>query len=735
MRNIVLILLTSVLLVFSCDDDSTNNDNNTNNIQGCGNGIIEDGEVCDTDYLRGETCSSQGFIGGTLGCSDDCATFDTSGCNNDAVSGTAEPCSSSAECIGDSIECFDEISYGVPSGACMVPCTDTCEEEGFACVEFTSGESYCLPECELGGNDCRDGMGCFQIDDAVNVCWADCQSSEDCSVTGLCNTEDGFCMVPDEKCGDGTDNDMDGLIDCDDPDCTGDVDCGCTEDDLGNTTPESAVIIDVSSFPSTQICGYTCGPNWKDWYTFTPDTAFTGSINALFSNSGGDLDIFLYNAEMNELAYSWSTTDNEEIIYDFESGKTYFLEVQGYQNATNGYCLVMDIAPAILENSGIELSPVVVTPGSQISMNVTIRNIGGTDASGVVGEISTVDTDVIINTSSSDFGDITAGGQAINTTPFVFDIGENHKDNSPVLLNLAIADEDSNIWSFPVLIEVPYANITYNSLEITSDDNGNGVGDPGEEIELSFNAINSGALDASGEISVSLNVLSSSTAEGVTLTPPASSVCTPDGLMAGEFASCSPWGITIPSSTTAGEAINLEFTFTDGDGNQWTSERIITLGTNLLNLTPEGDAEGDHDTSIYECDLKELWALHMDGTLYFRTVFHSGCTIDGYHDVTLVDHVGGNMISIILEEGSISYYESENNVWTQVATPSSLVISPVSGLVDSIDFSIDISDTILDVDNSVMIMTAVSSTDPEDPYSDTIPDSDDNIVNFITFSW
>jgi len=46
----------------------------------CGNGIIETGEVCDGANLGGETCQSQGFSGGTLSCSANCTSFDTSAC-------------------------------------------------------------------------------------------------------------------------------------------------------------------------------------------------------------------------------------------------------------------------------------------------------------------------------------------------------------------------------------------------------------------------------------------------------------------------------------------------------------------------------------------------------------------------------------------------------------------------------------------------------------------------------
>ncbi len=49
----------------------------------CGNGALEDGEVCDGDELGGQTCQSQGFASGELACVD-CA-LDTSACAEDQV--------------------------------------------------------------------------------------------------------------------------------------------------------------------------------------------------------------------------------------------------------------------------------------------------------------------------------------------------------------------------------------------------------------------------------------------------------------------------------------------------------------------------------------------------------------------------------------------------------------------------------------------------------------------------
>jgi hypothetical protein len=47
----------------------------------CGNAAIDAGEQCDQGNLDGQTCATQGYVGGTLKCGSGCM-FDTSGCTN-----------------------------------------------------------------------------------------------------------------------------------------------------------------------------------------------------------------------------------------------------------------------------------------------------------------------------------------------------------------------------------------------------------------------------------------------------------------------------------------------------------------------------------------------------------------------------------------------------------------------------------------------------------------------------
>ncbi len=65
----------------------------------CGNGIVELGEACDGPNLDGQTCTSQGYGGGTLSCTSSC-TFNTSQCTPAACypTGSGGPCTSTTNC-------------------------------------------------------------------------------------------------------------------------------------------------------------------------------------------------------------------------------------------------------------------------------------------------------------------------------------------------------------------------------------------------------------------------------------------------------------------------------------------------------------------------------------------------------------------------------------------------------------------------------------------------------------
>jgi murein DD-endopeptidase MepM/ murein hydrolase activator NlpD len=107
----------------------------------CGDALREGPELCDGGDLNGETCQSQGFVSGPLGCSPTCDAFDTSGCNpcgNDVCQPLLDE-----NCLNCPMDCngrqngnpSSQYCCGNGSGTNPVTCADPrCTADGNTCV-------------------------------------------------------------------------------------------------------------------------------------------------------------------------------------------------------------------------------------------------------------------------------------------------------------------------------------------------------------------------------------------------------------------------------------------------------------------------------------------------------------------------------------------------------------------------------------------------------------------------
>ena len=149
----------------------------------CGDGLIDQGEVCDGTLLGGATCASLGFAKGKLACFQ--CHYDTSACTtcgNDAINGKEE-------CDGSDLGDRTCASLGYTGGT--LACTDACKLDFTGCEPrfFVPGggppKTDCLAEWRVtnvaGGPDakgqvpprqtCKDGnAGCDADATADGTC-------------------------------------------------------------------------------------------------------------------------------------------------------------------------------------------------------------------------------------------------------------------------------------------------------------------------------------------------------------------------------------------------------------------------------------------------------------------------------------------------------------------------------------------------------------------------------------
>lgn len=248
----------------------------------CGNGEIDDGELCEPFMLEGTTCASEGFSAGTIACNSTCDGYDTSACNT-CNNGSIDP---GEECDG--------LDFG----------GDTCESLGFdagllRCVNCVVDRSMCeTTTCGNGGLD--QGEECDGEILAGQTCQGLGYDGGTLGCTANCRRDESACST----CGDGV---ASGDEACDDTDLAGQacIDFGfdsgqlgctvdCTLDQSGCAACGDGVVSGTEDCDGTEFAGATCQDAGFDGGTIAcaADCSFdTTSCTALPKPAVGELVI------------------------------------------------------------------------------------------------------------------------------------------------------------------------------------------------------------------------------------------------------------------------------------------------------------------------------------------------------------------------------------------------------------------------------------------------------------
>ena len=206
--------------VMGCTVDFTGSNSNNNNVPpGCGNGILEAGELCDGTDFAGQSCdSSLGLPYGELSCTPECL-LDLSDCN------------SCGDGVVDAGEACDDAN-GTPGDGCSERCQ---VESGW----------ICMGEPSLCSTVCGDGLvatieGC---DDGNTASGDGCSAGCDPEPGWVCTGEPSQCV---ESCGNSV---VDAGEGCDDGNLIPDDGC----------SPNCVVEAGWHCAGDPSVCGGVCG--------------------------------------------------------------------------------------------------------------------------------------------------------------------------------------------------------------------------------------------------------------------------------------------------------------------------------------------------------------------------------------------------------------------------------------------------------------------------------------------
>lgn len=132
--------------------------------------------------------------------------------------------------------------------------------------------------------------------------------------------------------------------------------------------------------------------------------------------------------------------------------------------------------------------------GEDITLDLTLENVGNIDANNVTATISTTNSYITITDDTAYFGLITGGTQKTVTNAYTFHVADSIPDQEQVTFDLEVEDDNSNVWlsSFTVTLQAPELQVTTVTIDDVSYGNGNGRLDPGETVILIFNTENNG---------------------------------------------------------------------------------------------------------------------------------------------------------------------------------------------------------------------------------------------------
>ncbi|MBI5539496.1 MAG: T9SS type A sorting domain-containing protein [Bacteroidia bacterium] len=146
----------------------------------------------------------------------------------------------------------------------------------------------------------------------------------------------------------------------------------------------------------------------------------------------------------------------------------------------------------LLHDSGVSVNG-NVEYSENVNMDLTLRNVGSVNATGVNAVLSTTNTNINITDNTQTFGNINANATATQNNSFAFNVANVITDQQSAQFTVTASDGASNTWNtnFNVILNAPVMQATTVVVDDATGNN-NGRLDPGESALIKILTLNNG---------------------------------------------------------------------------------------------------------------------------------------------------------------------------------------------------------------------------------------------------
>jgi len=284
-------------------------------------------------------------------------------------------------------------------------------------------------------------------------------------------------------------------------------------------------------------------------------------------------------------------------------------------------------------------------------LSVRLSNSGNQQANQVMATLSSNDQYIVITDGTQTVGNITGQSYADAVNAFSFTISQGITDQHEVIFSLMITSATREVWNenFTIVINAPNPQITDHDLAVLAGDDN--LPDPGENLEIAINVINSGHNSIANSI-----MLLGTTTPGISI---GDNIPTFELLLPGQSAT-GVFPVSISPSVPSGTLVN--FTAVLNPQNNYSDTYNFSM---LVGLTPVLIINLDS----YNSSATSLGTLLGDIGIQFESINYFPQSITNYQSVFVLLGTYDDNHILTATEGTIlaQYLDNGGNLYMEGA--------------------------------------------------------------------